>query len=243
MYLPEKPPYEQKKSPFNGAIIAALIIVPFAFLTMKTAISSKSTRATSQPENAQVPWYTKKPDAGTFERAHQGDRKAQFLVGRYYMHQDDWENAVKWYTLSANQGHPKSQNNLGLAFLEGRDVPKNAVIGCKYMKLSYEQMRTPESADNVAVCHDQQGKGTPADMRIAFEHYLAAAEGGIAQAQFAVGEMYYRDEGTDKRQPEKAVYWYRKAAEQEYVKAIADLAKMHWRGDELPVRKENAIAA
>lgn len=104
-------------------------------------------------------------------------------------------------------------------------------------------MRTPEGADNVAMCHDQQSKGTPADMRIAFEHYLAAAEGSIAQAQFAVSEMYYRGEGTDKRQPEKAVYWYRKAAEQEYVKAIADLAKMHWRGDGLPVRKENAIAA
>lgn len=61
MYLPEKPPYEQKKSPFNGAIIAALIIVPFAFLTMKTAISSKSTRATSQPENAQVRGTPKSP--------------------------------------------------------------------------------------------------------------------------------------------------------------------------------------
>ena len=155
--------------------------------------------------------------------AEQGDREAQFVMGRYYMHQNDWANAVKWYEQSAAQNHPKAQNNLGLAYMEGRGVQQNVKLGCHYMMLSYEQMRTPEGADNVAMCNDQNGKGSPEELKVALEHYQIAAEAGIAQAQFALGDMYERGEGTEK-QPEKAIYWYRKSAEQEYIKAIVGLA-------------------
>ena len=52
------------------------------------------------------------PDAALMQQAEGGDAEAQFLVGRYYMHQDDWANAMPWFDKAAAQGHPTAGHTL-----------------------------------------------------------------------------------------------------------------------------------
>ena len=39
----------------------------------------------------------------------------------------DYEAAVKWYTLAAEQGNSNAQNNLGLMFANGQGLPEDFI--------------------------------------------------------------------------------------------------------------------
>lgn len=45
--------------------------------------------------------------------ARQGDRDAQFEVGSFWWERNNYERAIKWYTLSAEQGNVDAQYSLG----------------------------------------------------------------------------------------------------------------------------------
>ena len=54
----------------------------------------------------------------TFEElcaaAQQGDRDAQFELGGFWWERNNYERAVEWYTLSAEQGNVDAQYSLGV---------------------------------------------------------------------------------------------------------------------------------
>lgn len=62
-----------------------------------------------------------------------------------------------------------------------------------------------------------------------FDFLLKKAKRGNRDAQFAVGEKYYKGNGVDKNYAE-AVKWYRKAAEHGYAKAQCDLGTCYYEG-------------
>ncbi len=55
------------------------------------------------------------------EAAEQGDAEAQYSLGVCYAYgkgvEQDYKEAVKWYTAAAEQGHVKAQFNLGVWLL------------------------------------------------------------------------------------------------------------------------------
>ena len=51
----------------------------------------------------------------------------------------DYQTAVKWYTLAAEQGNAGAQYNLGLMYLEGRGVPQDYQTAVKWYTLAAEQ--------------------------------------------------------------------------------------------------------
>lgn len=60
-------------------------------------------------------------------KAERGDASAQFSLGCYYYSgekglQQDYSEAVKWYTKAANQGYAPAQNNLGYCYEKGYGV-------------------------------------------------------------------------------------------------------------------------
>ena len=68
------------------------------------------------------------------------------------------------------------------------------------------------------------------------------AEQGDADAQFALGEYYYRGAEDGVQDYEQAVYWYRKAAEQGYADAQYKLGYCYdEEGDALPEDYEQAV--
>jgi len=51
----------------------------------------------------------------------------------------DVREAVKWYRLSANQGHAKAQCFLGRCYLHGQGVEHNVGEAVKWLRLSANQ--------------------------------------------------------------------------------------------------------
>merc|ERR1711939_1116887 len=63
------------------------------------------------------------------------------------------------------------------------------------------------------------------DDKIALQWTLLAAEGGLANAQFSAGTMYFEGSGTEMNES-RAYYWYEKAASQGDASAQMILARM-----------------
>ncbi|WP_298643307.1 tetratricopeptide repeat protein [uncultured Cardiobacterium sp.] len=168
------------------------------------------------------------PDAALMQQAEAGDAEAQFLVGRYYMHRDDWANAMPWFDKAAAQGHPKALNNGGIGYMEGRGVRKDIAKGCRMMEESYEKMGGTKGAANVAFCNDERH-----DYGKAIGYYRIAATQGDRQAQRLLGQMYGSGDGTAKDDVQ-AVYWLRQAALQDDAQALYELGLHYARAQGVP---------
>ena len=173
------------------------------------------------------------PDAALMQQAEAGDAEAQFLVGRYYMHQDDWANAMPWFDKAAAQGHPKALNNGGIGYMEGRGVRQDIEKGCRMMEASYQKMGGTKGAANVAFCNDRRH-----DYSKALGYYRIAATQGDVQAQRLLGQMYGSGDGTAKDDVQ-SVYWLRQAALQDDAQALYELGLHYARAQGVPDNGNN----
>ncbi|WP_314252806.1 tetratricopeptide repeat protein [Eikenella halliae] len=149
-----------------------------------------------------------------------------------------WKEAVPWYEKAAAQGHAKAQNNLGVAYSEGRGVAVDKEKACQLFEQAHKQLNSRDSLENVALCNDQTGKP-----QNAFESYLSAAEQGSPSAMRLVGQMYDSGEGTAQSY-EWAVYWYRQAVLRNDAQAMYLLASKYAQYQGVPKREPaNAVSA
>ena len=98
------------------------------------------------------------PPADLVRRAEAGDAEAQYQAGGHYMRQNRWDLAVPWYEKAAAQGHAKAQNNLGVAYAEGRGVPADPQKGCRLMAAAQQQLNTDNGRENAAMCREELEK-------------------------------------------------------------------------------------
>ena len=54
-----------------------------------------------------------------------GFAPAQASLGQWLKERKQWEESVRWYRRSAEQGDPGPQNNFGLAYYRGRGVGRD----------------------------------------------------------------------------------------------------------------------
>jgi len=78
------------------------------------------------------------------------------------------------------------------------------------------------------------------DYNKAFREWKAAAEAGVAEAQFDLGVLYAQGRGT-KRDLTEATRWYRKAADQGNAQAEFALGQMYSRGWGVPRDEADAL--
>jgi hypothetical protein len=75
--------------------------------------------------------------------AEQGDAIAQSHLGVLYFLglevPQDYQEAVKWYRLSAEQGNAFAQSNLGFMYFMGGGVPQDFKEAFKWSRLAAEQ--------------------------------------------------------------------------------------------------------
>ena len=162
------------------------------------------------------------------QRAQAGDAEAQYQAGRFYLRRNRWDKAVPWYGKAAAQGHPKAQNNLGVAYMEGRGVKADKVKGCRLLKQAQAQMPSDHGAENVALCSDKLG-----DYDTAFAGFLKQARQGSAMSMRIVAQMYQSGDGTEKND-ERAVYWFRQAALKNDARAMYSLGLMYAKKEGVP---------
>lgn len=149
--------------------------------------------------------------------------QADFRRGLEAFQAGNHAEAARFWRGSAEAGEPASQRNLGLLYLNGLGVEKDAVRAAQWFRLAAEQSFAPAAA-NLAVLY-LQGQGVPADQDKAAEYMRIAAEGGLAESQYNLGLFYERGIGVEK-DADAAVFWHRRAAGQGFEKSVKRLARL-----------------
>ena len=96
----------------------------------------------------------------------------------------------------AEAGDAESQVELGLRYLDGKDVPKNQVEAVKWFRKAAEQ-NFARAQINLGVCL-YAGAGVAKDQVEAVKWFRKAAEQNVAKAQFNLNVCYYNGEGVAK---------------------------------------------
>ena len=145
------------------------------------------------------------------QKAEAGDTAAQNKLGVYYYTKDNnYTEAVKWYSKAAASGLAKAQYNMGQLYREGKGVPQSYKEAAKWYKKAADQGYT-EAQYNLGVMY-YRGNGVTLDYPEAIKWYRKAAEQGAANAQNYLGFMYENGYGVN-RNKNKAIFWYKKAAD------------------------------
>lgn len=163
--------------------------------------------------------------ADIFEEAHfngmlavaqKGNAKAQNEVAFMYLKgigvNQDYQEAIKWFKISANNGNAEAQFNLGLQY----DKANNLTEAAKWYKKAAEQGFADAQYNIGAMYLD--GAGVERNYYEAARWIKNAAEQGHADAQLILGKMYSDGRGV-KLNKEQAVKWVIMSAKQGHVEA------------------------
>jgi len=172
--------------------------------------------------------------------AEQGHAKAQCILGYCYEDGDevtkDIKEAVKWFHKAAEQGNTDAQWTLGRRYQHGDGVKKNIKESIKWYSLSGRGNinigRIYISGDGVDIDYTEglkwlrKGKANIDEIekieKLSKKEKIAKK--GDAKAQYEFGCLCEKLNVN----PKEAILWYRRAAEQGYVKAQIKLAE-HFR--------------
>lgn len=114
----------------------------------------------------------------------------------YYYAKPNYETAVKYYLLSANQGYSPAQNILGWCYKQGLGIAKDNRKAVEWFRKSAELGYTPAQW-NLALCYEH-GEGVEVDYKQVFEWSKKAAEQGLWQAIKKITACYELGQGVEK---------------------------------------------
>lgn len=179
--------------------------------------NSKSAIAICQNELAQNP----------------NNAELQFYLGTAYYLEENYTQAIEWYTKSANQGYAEAQNDLGMMYRDGRGITQDYTKAHElFVKSSNQGLDLAEY--NLGVMY-YFGMGIKQDEIHALEWFTKSANQGFANAQFGLGMIYYL-----KQDYTNALEWFTKSAEQEHFHAQAHLGMMYNNGHGIPKNPDTA---
>ena len=160
-------------------------------------------------------------------KAEKGDAEAQYYIGKVNCDGEfrkDYAQAIKWLTLSADQGYEKAK----ILLSEIQDIAAK-------QEAFFQEMKTrAQNADaiaqyNLGTCY-YSGQGTAQDLVEAVKWFHKAADQGVPLAQFNLGYCYYFGIGVTK-DPVEAARWFREAAERDNANAQLNFALCLAKGD------------
>lgn len=145
--------------------------------------------------------------------AKQGNSEAQNTLGTYFYLgkkvKQNYEVALKWFSLAAKQKHVKAIANMGLCYQKGRGITPDSLMAVKLYKESIkagnaqlvkqreENVEKNKSAFDINLLADlyYHGCGTTVkkDTQQALKYYKMAAESGSAEATIKVAAIYNQD--------------------------------------------------
>lgn len=136
------------------------------------------------------------------------DDMAAFALGRAAEAQGDFQNALKWYGIAAEEGNAVAMNNLGSLYSSGQGVAAD------YTKAHYWYHQSADlgyrrAMNNIGELYED-GHGVPEDPREALTWYRRAAGLGEEMALRNLGDLYKAGRGVPQDHA-TAVELYRKA--------------------------------
>ena len=150
----------------------------------------------------------------------------------------DFEQAVKYFRIAAENGYADAQNRLGVCYDHGEGVAENKTEAFKwYMKAAQQGFDCAQR--NVGICY-YYGEGVAENKAEAFKWYMKAAQQGFDCAQHNVGICYYYGEGVAENKTE-AFKWYMKAAQQGFDCAQHNVGICYYYGEGVAENKSEAF--
>lgn len=175
--------------------------------------------------------------------AEQGHREAQYYLGKVLLEalrlsggwaREDtcYDEAIKWYRLSAELGYIDAQRELAFFYYHGSFVAQDYAEAFKWYSKAAEQ-KSPSSRYMVGVMY-HQGLGVEQDYAQAIKYYSLATERYKSEicprAPLALAQMYFEGDGVEVDKQE-AVAWLHKAGEMGNAVAAARLGEMYFKGE------------
>jgi hypothetical protein len=157
-----------------------------------------------------------------------GDYRLTFLIGRANEAAENFDEARKHYSTSAEQGFADAQYALGNIFASGRGVPEDDAEALKWIRLSAEQGYARGQYMLANFYFAGQG-GVLENKKEAIEWFKLAARQGRNDAQYNLGQIYFMGDGVQ-RDLAEAARWFQMAAEQGNAKARSNLGYMYYAG-------------
>lgn len=175
-------------------------------------------------------------DGSVLNKAINGDVKSQFALGWAYdtgtgeFGQNNSE-AVKWYSLAAEQNHMEAQFLLGKIYYQGRGVEQSYSEAIKWQKLAAEQGHG-NAQFNIGLMYNR-GTGVTRDDNEAEKWYRQAAEHKISDAYLMLGNLYFSP--IQIKDINEAIKWYSLGSEQgnEQANIMLELALKEYESREL----------
>jgi Sel1 repeat len=174
----------QLKWLWRGGSLCALVVVcltatggaaAWADLGPATMIASSPSadgQATGTPGTRSEREKRRRPTEAEFEEftaaAEGGDAKAQYKLGMIYHngggkdHPRDYEQAMKWLRLSADQGNVEAEDRVGLMYYLGEGVPQDYLEAVRWYKMAAEKGNAHSQWQLVDMY--QKGIGVPQDL-------------------------------------------------------------------------------
>ena len=195
----------------RGTMIARLMAPPTVWVIACSAAlltaCAETVRDVSPTAGADFMWL---PLDSVLVLAERGEVEAQYALGFRYG-SSNYDEAVRWYTAAAEQGHITAQTALGVMYHYGWGVPEDYAEAVRWYRAAAKQ---GDAFGQYALARRYYfGEGVPENYVEAVRWYTAAAEQGHIAAQFLLGNMYKDGEGV----PENYVLayaWYNLAAAQ-----------------------------
>jgi S1-C subfamily serine protease len=128
----------------------------------------------------------------------------------------DYDEAIRWYRLAADQGLASAQFNLGIIYANNRGILRNDAEAARWYRLAAEQGHA-EAQYNLGIFYTN-GQGLPQSYAEAARWYRLAADQGLASAQYNLGIIYANGRGMPQNDIE-AYKWFSLAAAQSHSRA------------------------
>jgi TPR repeat protein len=123
--------------------------------------------------------------------------------------EQDYNEALKWYRLAADQDYPEAENNLGTMYESGRGIPQDDAVAVRWFRLAALH-KNAKAETNLGLMY-ANGKGVTQDFAEARKWLQSAADHGEVKAQSNLGALYATGRGVPQSYVE-AAKWYGLAA-------------------------------
>lgn len=166
------------------------------------------------------------------ESGRRGNPEAQYRAGRMYYKGEgtkvNYDEAFGWFGKAAEQGHSDAMFEMASMLAQGHGFPQNIYSSLYWMQKSAAAGNETAAEFFPSMCSTMAAKAySKGDPAYALKLALLLAELGDAEAQCFCGKLYLTGKGTEK-DPDKAVEWLTKSAEQGYEDAEYTLGDLYF---------------